>query len=83
MTESRRGLLDDIHQMNTGLPGPRCGVAITLMSLDEIDRNDLTEALLDKTVKSTAIVKALRSRDIPIGETTVARHRRGMCACES
>lgn len=83
MTEGRRGLLDDIRLMNGGPPGPRCGVAVLLASLDEIDQGDLSEALLDRSVKSTAIVKALRSRGIQIGDSTVARHRRGMCACES
>lgn len=82
MSQERKGLLDEIHEHNSSRRGPVCSVGTVLEALSDADREDLKIALLDKSVKSTAIVKALRLRNISLADSTINRHRRGICACE-
>lgn len=62
--------------------GPECTVGLTLRQLDS-DRPELAarirEALLLDVLTHAAIAKAFREFGFPIGEGTIARHRRGDC----
>jgi hypothetical protein len=81
MPQEPRGLLADIYEHNSVRRGPLCSVGLVIDALPKADQEDLRTALLDKNVKSTAIIKALRLRDIILADSTVNRHRRGLCAC--
>ena len=72
------GLLDEIieaseHKLT-------CRLAEVRKELSEADRRDLDKAVLG-TASARAIVSALRSRGMTIGETAIHKHRRGHCVC--
>jgi hypothetical protein len=59
-------------------PGGTCGVALLVLSPEE--RAELDEALASR-VASEAIARAMEKRGHTIKYQTIARHRRGACAC--
>jgi hypothetical protein len=73
------GLLDEMREM-AAKPTP-CTVQTISEQLDPDDRADLLSAVTDPTVPYRAIVGALRARGFKIGGDTVAKHRKGNCAC--
>ena len=73
-------LLDDIKAETTGA-GPRCTVALLLAGLTDDDRADLTAALANPSIPSSAIHRVLHKRGYAIADTTLHRHRRGTCRC--
>jgi hypothetical protein len=75
------GLLDEIRAHDTTGNRPRCRVEVVLAEVTGDDLADLRTALADYTVPGTAIANAMKSRgyDLPAG--SIARHRRGACAC--
>lgn len=61
-------------------PGGTCGMAILNERLSPEEQAELTEALASR-VPAEAIARALSQRGYDIKYQTVARHRRGACAC--
>ena len=75
-------LLEEIEVFNQ----PRttgCRVAEIIASLDKSDRDDLEAALANPAIQHRAIGKALSQRGFALGNDgkTIARHRKGECAC--
>ena len=46
--------------------------------LDEADRKALIDALNDENVSGISIVRVLKARGTPIGESTISNYRRGL-----
>lgn len=61
-------------------PGGTCGMAILNERLSPEEQAELAEALSSR-VASEAIARALTQRGHEIKHQTIARHRRGACAC--
>jgi len=64
----------------TGGGGRPCSIGSALASLT-VKRNVLRDALADRTISATAIVKVLGEWGYPVGKGQVEKHRRGECAC--
>lgn len=60
---------------------PPCGVAKAFAEMDEQARADFTGAFDADDVQTARIVDELHKDGFAISETTVRRHRTGMCAC--
>ena len=60
-----------------------CGVRRALEALSDVDAEDLSQALKDRSVTNRSISLALGDRHIEITVDILKRHRRGECACES
>lgn len=73
---------DDIDlsefEAQRGGSGPRC--TMSRLGLDPEQQAKLTAALAS-TLPSSAISKVLRAWGHHVGESTVSRHRRGLCCC--
>lgn len=76
-------ILDEIAQVTVdSRKGPLCSVARILSEMPEVDAADLDTAFADRLKYSNkAIFTVLRARGFDICQTTIARHRRGECAC--
>ena len=73
-------LLDDMHsEQKATVKGPRCTVCTAVESLSKQDRADLEQALEDKFIFSTVIVRVLAKRGIEVSEAAVSRHRHKRC----
>jgi hypothetical protein len=59
--------------------GPKCGME--LIGAPEDIRTAVAEAQKDPTIGSKAIAQFLQKRGINVPAYSVARHRRGDCAC--
>ena len=59
----------------------RCTVDILLDVMCDDDRNALMRAFASDAT-SASIARALRSENHDIAQQTLARHRKGECACE-
>lgn len=57
----------------------RCTVCALEDTLSAGDWTDLQASLADPTIPHTAIYRALKSIGASVGDTTVARHRKGEC----
>jgi hypothetical protein len=75
------GLLDDIRAHDTVGNRPRCRVELVLAEVTGDDLADLRTALADFTVPATAIANAIKARGHDLNAGSIARHRRGACAC--
>lgn len=73
-------LLADIAAQ-ASVKGPRCSVALTLLSMTDEDATDLRAALVNPAFTTSAIARALKNRGIPLTEHPIQRHRRGACQC--
>lgn len=59
-----------------------CKIALVMDTLDQKDQKILTEALEDKDKWSDkGLSTAVRERGLSIADTTIAKHRRRICAC--
>lgn len=66
-------LLDEIHEDQK----PRKkALDLILARLEEADRNDLISALLDLSIKTSAIHRVLNKRGMKVGYDRVAEYRR-------
>jgi len=66
-------LLDEIHEDHQ----PRKkALELILARLEEEDRNDLISALLDLSIKTSAIHRVLNKRGMKVGYDRVAEYRR-------
>lgn len=74
-------LLEEINQAKA-IPGRPCTVGLILNSIgDEADQ--LRAALRDPSIQSVTIAKVLTGRGYRVSGDVMARHRRGICRCES
>lgn len=82
MTTKKSSLLDEIAIASSNVrKGPLCTVARILSDMPEVDAVDLDTAFRDDKYSNKAIFMVLRARGFEVSQTTVARHRRGECAC--
>lgn len=63
--------------------GPDCAVAVVLTELPADDADDLRIALSNVRYTATSIAKTLTTRGFRIGDTSINRHRRGSCRCQT
>lgn len=61
--------------------GPKCNVAVVRSLLGKGDAADLEAALASPLVPGAAIAAGLREIGHQIGDSSVTRHRRGLCGC--
>lgn len=81
MPTKKPSLLDDIQTENRVRKGPLCTVHLIMDDLTPDDIAGLNQAMSDPEVKTTAIRRALVARGFQIGDTSIARHRKGECFC--
>lgn len=63
-------------------PGPRCKIDRQRRKLDDSDQKILDSALADtETWSDYHLAKALKARGLEMNETSLKRHRQGLCAC--
>lgn len=60
--------------------GPRCSMCVIAEGLTEADRASLDAALVDLSVTSAAITRALVSEGHKVSAESVRRHRSGECS---
>ena len=60
-----------------------CTVQTLLSKLDKDDQDALVKALVDSTVPSTFIARALKKEGFDVQGQSLARHRRGECRCDA
>jgi hypothetical protein len=65
----------------TATKGPPCGMAVILARLTPEDSAALQAYLADQQITTTIILRALTTEGHKVGQNTVQRHRRGICAC--
>jgi hypothetical protein len=75
------GLLDDIMSEKPRI-ARHCTVHQLLQQLDIKDRADLETALEDVMIQATVIARVLDRKGHKVPSASIARHRRGACACE-
>lgn len=70
------------EQVDNRVPGPKCGVAILRLQLDDLDRKTF-DAWLDITSgKSNVwISEVLSADDKKLSDFTIGRHRKRKCSC--
>ena len=83
MPANKQTLLDSILAHNKVVKGPQCTIATTLANLPKDDAEALIRVLADPTIRTTAIRRGLAANGINLGDTTIARHRKGECLCGS
>lgn len=82
MEARKPSLLDEIAAASAShRKGPLCTVARILSEMTELDASDLDTAFRDLKYSNKSILVVLRARGYDVAQTTVARHRRGECAC--
>ncbi len=81
MPTKKPSLLDEIQTENRVRKGPLCTVRLILEDLTAEDVDGLNQAMADLEVKTTAIRRALVARGFQVGDTSIARHRKGECLC--
>lgn len=75
-------LLDEVKQ-DVNPSGPKCSIRTLRTQLSPEDLADFDRLILDVTVKSSTLSRALTNRGHKVGAHVIARHRRGDCTCES
>ena len=75
-------LADRLAEERVVRKGPPCRVHVILAGLNDRDRLALAAALADPAMGSGRILDDLRAEGYPLSRETLARHRRGDCACE-
>jgi hypothetical protein len=63
--------------------GPNCLVAIVLSKMSKDEQAELNKALADHSITGSAIKRALNLYGHEIGASSIYRHRRKECTCES
>ena len=61
--------------------GPFCTVGLMLNELDVDSAKALQAWLEDGGLTASDLSDHLRARGVPLGESTIRRHRRGRCQC--
>lgn len=73
------GILDDLTPPIKKRP---CKIRTELEKLDQADRDVLEAALLDRVNWSAiGLSMALKNRGLNLLDTTITRHRDGLCSC--
>ena len=76
-------LLDEARAQ-TRKPGTACSIATIREALgDEAAELDAMLALPKEDLPTSAILRALRARNLVLAADTLGRHRRGDCQCRS
>jgi hypothetical protein len=73
------GLADRFSSYEKPRVGARCTTCHLEVTLPKDDADALMKALADPSVSNAAISEILKSEGHPIGETSIRRHRKGMC----
>lgn len=82
MSAKKLGLLEEIEVASAShRKGPLCTIARIMAEMPEVDAADLETAFRESKYSNKAIFMVLRGRGHDVAQTTVARHRRGECAC--
>ena len=74
-------LADSLQSLPRDRSATGCKMGDILASLDDLDRDALSDALADKRVPSAGIASALRTNGHSVSENVVGHHRKGKCKC--
>lgn len=75
------GLLDDLND-DANFPKPKrawCSVCELIKSLSPSEAKAFTARLADKNITHVALANVLKNNGYEIGDSTIGRHRRGIC----
>lgn len=73
--------LDELRALSRPRKGPPCGMAAVHLQGD--DWETLQVGLADPAITAKALMAWLAKRGFTVSFWTIARHRRGECACKS
>jgi len=73
------GLADRFASYEKPVPGARCVTCSLIEELPKDESAALTGALEDASISNAAISEILKAEGHQIGETSVRRHRKGIC----
>lgn len=59
----------------------KCLAGLIAEKMDAELLADYEEAMADTTIASTSLATVLKRRGIEISDTTISRHRKGVCSC--
>ena len=77
-------LLGEVRQAQAAhRVGGVCGIRRVLERLDPAEAEELRVAMDDPAIMHSTIARVLKSREFDVGDQTVARHRNGICRCET
>jgi len=76
------GLFQEFLEEERDRKKTACMMGTALAQMAEKDREDVLNAF-DTTVQSSAIAAVLKRRGFVVSESSVRRHRRGACGCET
>lgn len=77
MNKPKGNLLNEIKEHQTQASGRIPMIVQVIESLNEEDRNDLLEALADKSFSAAGIARALTNRGYKINASAINGYRRG------
>ena len=69
------------EELTTSSRGPKCGVRVTVEALPPNLASELTELINDPKVLASSLGRLCADKGWPIKQHTIAKHRRGECAC--
>lgn len=75
--------VDEMLDLSFHRKGPDCAVGTALSALPKEEAEGLTKALAMPAITGKAIQEWLKRRSFHVPHTTVARHRRGDCKCQT
>jgi len=79
---SRASALEELRRMQSFKPrGAKCTAGLVTKILQGEDQAAFLEALVDKTIDASTISVWLDRKGHKVRRHTLARHRRGECAC--
>lgn len=73
--------LDVLVAKHSERTSPPCKVAVLLAALDKADQLTLADALADAAIPISALVRALKEQSFGVSDSTLRKHRRGLCPC--
>lgn len=73
--------LSDFWAEQSG-PSTKCSVLLALNRLAPADKERAEAALAEETLHASAIQRWFKKRDIHLGDSSISRHRRGVCKCQ-
>ena len=73
------GLADRFASYEKPKPGGKCVTCSLVADLPKDESAALVAALADESISNAAVSQILKSEGYQIGETSVRRHRKGIC----
>lgn len=81
MSDAAAKLLNVIMTRQAVGKGPECTTYIALQEMTKTERDTLTGLFADPSIRHTSLAAGFKSLGFPIHVDSIARHRKGECAC--